>query len=249
MNVVIIEDEQLNSEHLERLLLILRPTIQIVAVLETVSEGIAFLKNVRKVDLIFSDIQLADGISFEIFKRISIETPVIFTTAFDQYAIQAFDLNSVAYLLKPVGKSDLEKAIEKFERKQLLNSNQHPFIELESQHLPVKNRFLVKLGDCIHAVKTEEIHHFISEDKVVFLVRNDGKRFPIDFTLDHLETLIDSSFFFRINRKVITHIDVCKKMTHYFNSRLRINDKLLEGEEAIISRERVTQFKDWLNGL
>jgi DNA-binding LytR/AlgR family response regulator len=247
MKVVIIEDERLNSEHLERMLLRLRPTIEIVAVLETVSESCAFLKNVRNIDLIFSDIHLADGKSFEIFQTIQIETPVIFTTAFDQYAIQAFDLNSISYLLKPIGLDDLEKSIEKFERNQLNSTNQNSFLEIESQTV-VKNRFLVKLGDTIHTVKIEEIHHFISEDKLVLLVRNDGKRFPIDFTLDHLETLIDSKHFFRINRKVIIQIDVCKKMSSYFNSRLRINDALLPGDEAIVSRERVQNLKDWLNG-
>lgn len=247
MKVVIIEDEKLTSEHLERLLLRLRPDIEILAIIETVSESSSFLKNARGIDLIFSDIHLADGNSFEIFQNVKIETPVIFTTAFDQYTIQAFDLNSIAYLLKPIGLEDLEKAIKKFERNQLKILPKNSFLDLET-HTNIKNRFLVKLGDNIHSIKTEVIHHFISEDKLVFLVRNDGKRFPIDFTLDHLETLIDGKHFFRINRKVIVQVDVCKKMSSYFNSRLRINDDLLPGDEAIVSRERVQSLKDWLNG-
>jgi DNA-binding LytR/AlgR family response regulator len=246
MKVVIIEDERLTSELLERLLLRLRPDIEILAVLETVSESIAFLKNARNIDVIFCDIHLADGNSFEIFETISTEVPVIFTTAFDQYAIKAFDLNSIAYLLKPVSKVELEKALEKFDRNQIKNSN----LQLVIKNIPsssLKSRFLVKLGEHIHTIQTEEIHHFISEDKLVLLVTNLGKRYPVDYTLDQLETVIDVQHFFRINRKILIHSQVCKKLTTYFNSRLRIMDPFLPGDEAIVSRERVQGFKEWLN--
>ncbi len=246
MKVVIIEDERLTSELLERLLLRVRPDIEILAVLETVSESIAFLKNARSIDVIFCDIHLADGNSFEIFETLSIDVPVIFTTAFDQYAIKAFDLNSIAYLLKPVSKVELEKALEKFDRNQIKNSNLQQVIK----NIPtssLKSRFLVKLGEHIHTIQTEEIHHFISEDKLVLLVTNLGKRYPIDYTLDQLETMIDAQLFFRINRKVLIHSQVCKKLTTYFNSRLRITDPFLPGDEAIVSRERVQGFKEWLN--
>lgn len=246
MKVVIIEDERLTSEHLERLLLRLRPEIEISAIIETVSESITFLKNARGIDLIFSDIHLADGNSFEIFQQVKIETPVIFTTAFDQYAIKAFDLNSVAYLLKPISQTELEKALQKFERNQLKSGNLENVLE-KSAINSYKTRFLVKLGEHIHAIQVDEIHHFISEDKLVLLVTNEGKRYPVDYTLDQLEGLINPSEFFRINRKVLVHVNTCKKLSSYFNSRLRLNDALLPGDEAIVSRERVQGFKDWLN--
>lgn len=196
----------------------------------------------------FVDIHLADGSSFEIFSQISIDIPVIFTTAFDQYAIQAFQLNSIAYLLKPIDGLELSKALNKFS-KLTIQEQQRLIVQIQNlQSTPnYKQRFLVKLGENIHSIKTNEICHFISVDGMVFLINHQGKRFPIDFTLDQLESNLQPEYFFRINRKVILHIDCIQKIAAYFNSRLKVQTLHLNGDETIVSRERVAAFKEWLN--
>lgn len=248
MNVVIVEDEVLSQEHLERLILQCLPEARIVAKLDSVKGCQAFFAHSSAIDLIFMDIHLADGNSMDFLREFPLSIPIIFTTAFDQYALTAFKVNAIDYLLKPIDRTELDAAIQKHQR---LTSQQHSEllenIRLLAKGNAYKNRFMVKLGDSLSSIKTEEVHHFISEDGMVFLVQINGKRYPLDYNLDQLDQLIDPTQFFRINRKIIIRLDVILKVGSYFNSRLKIHAPHLSEDEAIVSRERVNGFKDWFN--
>ncbi len=250
MKVIIIEDEMLSAEHLELLLKRIDPEISIIGIFDSVKKSVIEFERGLKADLLFVDIHLADGLSFEIFSKISIETPVIFTTAFDEYAIQAFKVNSIDYLLKPIGLSELQVAVDKFKKWNLVN--QKSLIE-QLSHLYssfnklYKTRFMVKMGDQIVSIKAEDILHFIAEDRIVLLMSKDVKRYPIDFTLDQIDEMLDPAVFFRINRKVILNINAIQKVTSYFNSRLKVHAIQLSDDSAIVSRDRVSEFKLWLD--
>ncbi len=250
MNAIIIEDEQLSAEHLVTLLHKIDKSITIIATFDSVKKSLEAFQKGIKADLLFVDIHLADGLSFELFNKISIDIPVIFTTAYDEYAIRAFKTNSVDYLLKPIGIDDLRNAITKFnklnERHQslIIENITNAYNSLNKQY---KNRFMVKMGENITSVKADDISHFIAEDKIVLLTTTAGKRFAIDYTLDQLETLIAPESFFRMNRKVIININAIQKVSAYFNSRLIITSPALSGDDCIVSRERVNDFKSWLD--
>ena len=249
MNAIIIEDEKLSAEHLITLLNKIDESMQVVAIFESVKKSIEAFKNGINCDLIFVDIHLADGLSFEIFKEVNTDIPVIFTTAFDEYAIKAFNLNSIDYLLKPIGIIDLKRALDKFNKQKnynpaILEILATAYNTLNKQY---KTRFMVKMGDSIKTVKTEEISHFIFEDSIVLLTTDRGKRYALDFTLAALEELLDPAIFFRINRKVIVNISVIQKVSSYFNSRLKLNLLTLQDDDCIVSRERVGDFKKWLD--
>ena len=251
MKVVIIEDEKLSAEHLKLMLSKVDASIEVLGVFDSIKRSVEYFNTEPNVDLLFVDIHIADGNSFDIFQKVLIDKPIIFTTAFQEYAIKAFKLNSIDYLLKPIGIEELRNAIAKFKKvttidsektKQVLSSLSKSGIEKE-----FKNRFMVKLGDTITSLKVEEISLFIAEDGVVMLVTKTGKRFSIDYTLDQLEQMIDAKLFFRINRKVLIHIDQVQKVNAYFNSRLKITNPFIEGDDGIVSRERVGEFKLWLD--
>jgi DNA-binding LytR/AlgR family response regulator len=249
MKAIIIEDEKLSAEHLATLLNKVDANIEIVANFDSVKKSVEEFKKGIKADVLFVDVHLADGLSFDIFSKIAIDTPVIFTTAYDEYAIKAFKINSVDYLLKPIGLADLKNAVEKF--KKLSGVNQTAILEnisnaYQTINKQYKNRFMVKIGDTISSIKTEDISHFISEDGVVLLATV-NKRYVIDYTLDTLETLISPDVFFRINRKVLVNISSVQKVGSYFNSRLKLNSTSLNEEDCIVSRERVNDFKAWLD--
>jgi len=251
MNVIIIEDEQLSAEHLTTLLKKVDKDITVIGLADSIKKSVKLLTDNTQVDLLFVDIHLADGLSFDIFSKISIDTPIIFTTAYNEYAIKAFKVNSIDYLLKPIGVEDLRLAIQKFEK---LNQSTQQKINVEKIdtafniiNKQFKNRFMVKMGDTISSIKTEDIAYFIAEDGIVLLVVKTGKRYPIDYTLDQLEQLIDLNLFFRINRKVLINIDSVKKVSSYFNSRYKITTDFLQEDESIVSRERVNDFKSWLD--
>jgi DNA-binding LytR/AlgR family response regulator len=201
-------------------------------------------------DLLFLDIHLADGNSFEIFNKIHIDTPIIFTTAYDQYAIQAFKQNSIDYLLKPIALKDVLFALEKYKKqhqfanKQLVENITMAYQQLNKEY---KTRFLVKIGQTIDTIKTDEIHHFETEESLSFLVTTKGSRYAIDYTLDQLEALLQPKDFFRINRKIILNIQSIEKVATYFNSRLSIATKFLDSDARIVSRDRVNDFKMWLD--
>lgn len=250
MRVVIIEDEQLSADHLTFLLHKIDQDTEIVAYFDSVKDSVSAFSGGLKADLIFLDIHLADGNSFEIFSKTTIETPIIFTTAFDQYAIKAFKHNSIDYLLKPVSLTDLQFSFQKFlTQKQIINKNLLESMAVAYQKInkQYKSRFLVKIGSSIDTIKKDDIHHFETEDSLSFLVNLKGNRYPVDYTLDQLEELIDPKDFFRINRKIILSIGAIEKVSSYFNGRLAISNKQLEGDARIVSRERVQDFKAWLN--
>lgn len=250
MRVVIIEDEKLSAEHLTVLLKKIDSSIFVMDFFDTISASVIAFKAGLNADLIFMDIHLADGNSFEIFKQIKLEIPVIFTTAFDNYAIQAFKQNSVDYLLKPIALQDLQFAIEKFNKQQKL-SNKDLISSIASAYQQInkeyKSRFLVKLGQTIDSIPIEEIHHFETKDSLSFLVTNKGNHYLIDYPLDQLETMLNPNKFFRINRKIILNIQSIEKVTTYFNSRLSIASKFLDSDSRIVSRDRVNDFKKWLD--
>jgi len=250
MKAFIIEDEKLSAEHLSNLLKRIDASIEIIAHYDSVKKSVSEFQKGIKADVLFVDVHLADGLSFEIFSKLSIDTPIIFTTAYDEYAIKAFKLNSVDYLLKPIGINDLRDAIEKlnkFSNKQqssIIENIANAYLNINKQY---KNRFMVKMGDSIVSVKTEDVLHFIAEDGITLMVTSNGKRYPIDFTLDQLEGVVSPDLFFRINRKVLISMNAIQKASSYFNSRLKINSNILEEDASIVSRERVNDFKTWLD--
>lgn len=250
MRVLIIEDEKLSAEHLANMLQRINPEVEISGMLDSVKKAVEFLQQDKLPELLFLDIHLADGISFEIFKEVKLDIPVIFTTAYNDYAIKAFELNSVDYLLKPIGKTDLEKALEKYKRWHQKTNTELlerllPFMEGKTQ--VYKSRFLVKLGEQITSLKIEEVAYFVAEDGIVLLVNRQGKRFPLDYTIDQLEQLIDPQQFYRINRKTLIQLDAIEKIATFFNSRLKVHAINLSEEAGIVSRERVQDFKSWLD--
>ncbi len=250
MKVVIIEDEKLSAEHLAMLLKKVDNNIEIIQFIDTVKATVKQFEEGLQCDLLFMDIHLADGNSFSVFQQINIDTPIIFTTAYDNYAIQAFKQNSIDYLLKPIALQDVQFALDKYNKqqqsasKQLFESFANSYKKLTEQY---KSRFLVKQGEIIDTVQTTEIHHFETKDGLSFLVTNKGKKYIIDYTLDQLEQLLLPQDFFRINRQIIIHIHAIEKVKTHFNSRLSINAGKIEGDAQIVSRERVAEFKKWLD--
>ncbi len=254
MKVIIIEDEKLSADYLKNILKKVDDTIDIIAVFESVEESVIAFNNGMNADIIFSDIHLSDGLSFDIFSKINIKTPIIFTTAYDEFAIQAFKLNSIDYLLKPIGIYEMKAAIEKYkDLKYTKESKAVNLIDLSElyqiESIQIKNRFIVKMGDTISSIKTDQISFFLAEDGVVLLVNNVGKKYIIDYTIDQLDSCLDKQEFFRINRKVIISLNAIQKVSSYFNSRLKVSITNLEEEIGIVSRERVGDFKKWLDGV
>ena len=250
MKVIIIEDEKLSAEHLTVLLQKMDASIVVGHYFDTITASVAAFKKGLQADLIFMDIHLADGNSFEIFNQIKLEIPVIFTTAYDKYAIQAFKQNSVDYLLKPINLQDVQFAINKF-KKQQLSANKELILSITNAYQQLnkeyKTRFLVKLGQTIDTVSVEEIHHFETKESMSFLVTNKGNNYHIDYTLDQLESILHPKNFFRINRKIILNIQSIEKVSTYFNSRLSVATKFLDNDTRIVSRDRVNDFKKWLD--
>ncbi len=256
MRYIIIEDEQIAANRLKKLVTEIRPNYEFVMSLDSV-EGATISLPVLKFDLIFMDIQLADGLSFEIFDQIPLKKPVIFTTAYDQYAIKAFKTNGVDYLLKPIDPTELEESIAKFESQVVASSKQDYQNDLkkilntlgggEVQKEEYKKRFVVKIGDHIKTIPIEEIKLFYSQDKTSFILTKEGRNFIIDFPLDRLVELLDPGNFFRISRKYIICLDAIDDMLSFSNSRLKLVVKHYEDENIIVARERVQEFKLWLD--
>ena len=250
MKALIVEDEPLSAVHLKTLLNKVAPEIEVINMLDSVKSTVHFLKEKPVIDLLFLDIHLADGLSFEIFQQTEVLQPVIFTTAYDEYAIKAFKVNSVDYLLKPIGLSDLKTAINKFNTQHASINNANNIkaqMAFEMMSKAQKKRFIVKMGENLSSIKTEEIAYFIAEDGIVILVTKEGKRFPIDYTMDALEAVLNKEQFFRINRKMILNIEQIIQVQTYFNGRLKIKLKLVLNDDCIVSRERVADFKKWLD--
>jgi len=256
MKVIIVEDEAPAAEKLERLLKQYDPDIQILDKFDTVEKTVQWLENIdNKADLIFLDIQLADGISFEIFRRTQVNSPVVFTTAYNEYAIDAFKVNSIDYLLKPIAYEDLYRSMTKLEslRESLPTTKHRIQFEELSQALSTlqknyKTRFMVKVGEHIRSITTNHISLFFAEGRTVFMLTNQGKRFIIDYKLEELESLLDPERFFRVSRTFIVNINAVSDVIVYSNSRLKVRlDQEFE-KEIIVSREKVSVFKTWFDG-
>lgn len=252
MKVLIIEDELPAAKQLQRLIQQHRPQTEVLAVLDSVETAIEWLNSHANPQLIFMDIQLADGLSFEIFKHVRINVPVIFTTAFDQYTLKAFKVNSIDYLLKPIDPEELQAAIGKFEAHYLQPQTHHPqMLEemMRSIYQPAyKLRFLIKIGQQLSFIPTQQVSYFYSQDGLVYLRTQQDKKHLIDQTLDQLQQEVDPQSFFRINRKAIIRIEAITKIHPYFNSRLKLLVHPQAEFDLIVSRDRVNNFKQWLDG-
>jgi DNA-binding LytR/AlgR family response regulator len=249
MKYLIVEDERFAYEELKRMMTELRPDYSLEKRTKTVIDTIGFLKT-STVDLILLDIRLADGNCFEIFNHIEVNTPVIFTTAYDEHAIKAFKLNSIDYLLKPFDEKELEAALVKFEN--IFHYNPHKaepknFEQILS--IKTKNRFLISKGENYHYIETADIAHFYSEDGVVFLHTFQNKRYIINYTLDQLEQQLDSRLFFRVSRNCIGNVKAIENVAKYFNSRLKLSFLPVCPHEVLVSRVRVPDFLKWMDGL
>ena len=256
MKVLIIEDEGLAAERLVGLVRKYDAGIEIVGELDTVRGAVAWFQTNAAPDLVFMDIQLADGLSFEIFDLVSISCPIVFTTAYNEYALRAFKVVSIDYLLKPI---DFEELLRAFAKLRLLQQGaiQSVPVDLEGIRKAMqgmmkpayKTRFMVKVGERIAAIQVEEVFYFYSENKTVWLKRRDGKKYMIDFTLDELVEVLDPVRFFRLNRQYLSSIEAIRDVSVYSNSRLKVH--LLEPvdkEDILISREKVMEFKGWMEG-
>ncbi|MFT3705225.1 MAG: LytTR family DNA-binding domain-containing protein [Agriterribacter sp.] len=250
MKVLIIEDEHLAVERLRLLLQEYDSNIEIVATLDAVAPAIEWFNTHPQPDLIFLDIELGDGMCFTIFSEASVKCPVIFTTAYDHYALDAFQLFSIDYLLKPVTLQSLASSIQKY--REMISFHHSPqditrLLEvLQSAGKNYKERFLVKSGTRMFFIEDANILYFFADDKTIFLVDAEGTRFVIDFTLDKLQEMLNPKYFFRLNRKILCRITSIKEVKTYFNNRLSV---LLQAgktkDEIIISRDRVAAFKLW----
>jgi DNA-binding LytR/AlgR family response regulator len=249
MTILIIEDEKPAANRLIKLIQVHFPEAYIEGNLDTVSGTVKWLGQNPAPELIFCDIQLADGISFEIFEKIKVNSSVIFTTAFDQYAIRAFQVNAIDYLLKPIDPIDLARAVEKFKMQQVKPGLDINILKslLLPEKKPYKSRYMVRFGEKIQSVAVEEISFFFSEERVTFLQTEQGKKYVLDSTLEQVEAGVDPAFFFRINRKYLCRVDAVEEVLSYSNSRLKVKLKNSSDNDILISREKVGEFKDWLD--
>lgn len=250
MNIIIIEDEKPSARYLQRMLNAMGMNAE--TMLHSVEESIEWFQNNEHPDLIFLDIQLSDGLSFEIFEAIDIKSAVIFTTAYDEYALKAFKLNSIDYLLKPIDGDDLKTAIEKYKgrlpKKQsvTLDFNDIKNLLVNPIEREYKKRFSVKVGQHLKLINIEDIECIYSENKGTYAFTNEGRNYLLDVTLDQLEADLEPDVFFRISRKFYVNINAIKDMVSYTNSRLQIKLNRFNEQEIIVARERVKDFKNWL---
>ena len=249
MQVLIIEDESRAANQLQNLLKKCNFDYELLGIIDTVEDAVIWLNNNPKPDLIFMDIQLADGLSFEIFQKIEVEAPIIFTTAFDQYAIQAFKVNSVDYLLKPIKEPELQAALDKYTKSNKSTLVQPDILKqlLSSiQGTAVRQGVLVKSGSAFVQVAIAEFHYFYSEDSITFGVTSD-KRYIIDETLDQLYDTLDQVQFYKINRGQVIQKFAVHKIEPYFNHRVKLSITNPREQEFVVSRTKTTDFKGWMN--
>jgi len=248
-NVLIIEDEKLNADRLKRLLKEIKPSIVILDVLDNIADSISWFKNNEFPDLVMMDIRLSDGLSFEILETIKIDCPIIFTTAFDEYAVRAFKFNSIDYLLKPVEKTELENAVQKLDHRKDIQINQQPLQGLLDFIYPkdFRLRFLIPFKDGYKTILVEDILYFYSEFKLTHAQLKCGTVEIVPQTLEELEQQLNPKVFFRANRQFIVHIDAIKRLHNHFNGKLKIEIKNHDGVEILVSREKAQLLKNWLD--
>ena len=255
MKILIVEDENLAARKLKKMVTDIDPSVEIVGMTDSIESSVNWLISNKHPDLILMDIELADGQSFEIFNQTEVHSTIIFTTAYDEYALKAFKVNSIDYLLKPIRSEDLEKALEKFRALQAnhksaeSNTNiERLLVELRQTQAnkSYRDRFLVKQGQRFITIEATEVAFFFAEDRVNFIKTKAGQKFIVDYTLDELEGQLDPSVFFRLNRQFIAHVKSIESVHPYFNSKLKIHLKPASEEEVLVSREKAADFKEWL---
>ena len=253
MNILIVEDEPLAAAQLAAHISALRPDAKIMAVCDTIQSAVEWLQNNKTPDLAFFDIQLGDGLSFEIFDRTEFTQPVIFTTAYDEYAIRAFKVNSIDYLLKPIEREELKKAMVKFDNHtQPIKSNVTPQLideilaSFEKRNF--KERYLVKVGTRLRVIETKNILYFYSFEKGTYAKLKDGKDYLLDQSLEQVEGTVDPGQFFRINRKYLVALKSITDVVAYSNSRLKLKIERSTEDDFLVAREKVKAFKGWLEG-
>ncbi|GAB3549500.1 LytTR family DNA-binding domain-containing protein [Spirosoma fluminis] len=256
MNVLLIEDEELAARRLSKLLVEIDPDIQIVNTLASVETAVDYLQTNPALDLIFMDIELADGQSFEIFEQTTVSAPVIFTTSYDEYAIKAFKVNSIDYLLKPIKQPELAASLQKHH--QLNRKPEAPPIQVvaidalvhqlrqQSQATEYRSRFLVRYLSQWLPIEVTDIAYFQAEERVTLFRTRSGQRYTVDYKLDELETMLDPALFFRINRQFLTNINSIQQIHSYFNHKLKLTLQPAPTGEVLVSRERATDFKKWM---
>jgi DNA-binding LytR/AlgR family response regulator len=252
MKVIVIEDEPQAAARMISLLKELEPDWQVVQTFDSVKRSAAYFNSSPACDLIFMDIQLADGLSFEIFEKARVYAPVIFTTAFNEYALKAFKVNSIDYLLKPVDKEELRAALNKYRNLTLRETTPDKMMEsiAAAMHMltkKYKERFIVKVGEHLKSIEVSEILFFFSLEKTTFAQTRDGRKHILDFTLEQLEEITDPARFFRINRKYLVSVSAIQDMINHTNSRLKLILKTSDDNDVIVARERVQEFKEWMD--
>ncbi|MBO0952884.1 LytR/AlgR family response regulator transcription factor [Fibrella forsythiae] len=256
MNVLIIEDEELAVRKLTKLLAEIDPQLQVVSTAPSIRTSVAYLQSQPALDLIFMDIELADGQSFKIFEQATVPAPVIFTTSYDEYAIKAFKVNSIDYLLKPIKRLDLAASLQKYHD---LKGQSEPLalpavsidalvqqLRQQIQPLEYRRRFLVRHLSQWLPIETGEIAYFHSEDGVTLLRTITSQKFSLDYTLDELESMLDPALFFRANRQFMINVQSVQQIHPYFNSKLKLTLKPAAADEVLVSRERSADFKKWM---
>jgi DNA-binding LytR/AlgR family response regulator len=252
MKILIIEDEELAVKKLQKTLASTTAEAEIVGTTDSIKGSVEWLEQNPPPDLILMDIELADGQSFEIFNLTEVRSPVIFTTSYDEYALKAFKVNSVDYLLKPVQKEELQAAFDKFAK---LRSNSKSEINIESivkelqqklQQKEYRKRFLVKHAQKLVSVDVDDIAYFYSDGRLNFFKTTDNRKFVVDYTMDELEEMLDPEKYFRISRSFFVSIDSVDRIDDYFGNRLILGLRPVVDKEALVSREKVTDFKKWL---
>lgn len=258
MNILIVEDEELAVKKLRKTLAAVRPEAIVVGVSDSIKSTVSWLQENPSPDVILMDIELSDGQSFEVFNRIEIKIPVIFTTSYDEYALKAFKVNSVDYLLKPIQQEELSAALGKYAQMKTLygtTRSVEPVMKVEDlikelkeklQPKEYRRRFLVKQGQKLVSVDTEEVAYFFSDGRLNFFKTYDNKKFVVDYTMDELEEMLDPTSYFRISRSFYISIDAVDQIHEYFGNRLLLHLKPAVDKEAVVSREKVTEFKKWM---
>jgi len=249
MNAIIIEDENLTAQRLEGLLKKYDPAIKVLATLPSVEESVQWLRRHDAPDLVFMDIHLEDDLCFKIFELAPLHSPVIFTTAYDEYMIKAFKVNSIDYLLKPVNPDELTAALEKFKalKSQFSKPDFDTLLQYIGQRAPeYKTRFMITVGNKIRSIETADIAYFYSDEKITFMVTREGQHLPIDFSLDKLNTLLDPRQFFRANRQYLVGFEAIQNVFTHFKGKLKLELLPKNKHEVFVSGDRMTDFKEWL---
>lgn len=252
MKVLIIEDEPQAASRLKKVVQQADSTIEVMAVIDSVKNATAWFKTHPHPDLVFMDIQLGDGLSFSIFDQVSISCPVVFTTAYDEYALQAFKVNSIDYILKPIDPVDIQLMLEKFKRLGFSNAGSSEILgniqkAIQSLTKKTKSRFVVKIGEHLKTIAIEDILYFFSQEKATFCYTREGRNVILDFTLEQIQEMVDADRFFRINRKYLICEEAFTDIVTYLNSRLKLTLKGSDDKDIVVSRERVQDFKMWLD--